>query len=259
MVGKNIGLSPYDISIIHRCGKKIYKPYLEHMSTKTDKSVAIDRNAMPTLLDFYETLLEQPEGNAKSLALSIEQYCVGNYDIFAHRTNVDLSSRFIVYDIKDTGSGSKELAMQICLNDIWNRITENKKLGKITWIYLDEFYLLTQTESSAMFLQQIFKRARKWGGIMTGITQDIEDLTISPEARGIVNNCGFILMMNQSPLGRSQLQEMYNISPSLLDYITDKPSGTGLLYNGITTSPFINRFPTDTDLYRLLSTKAKEE
>ena len=257
MLGK-VGLSSYDVSVIHRCGRRILERYVAELKDKGDGSI-IDRKLMPTLKDFYNELMDQPESYAKALALGIEPYAIGNYDLFASRTNVNTDSRFIVYNIKNTGSGSKELAMQVCLNDIWNRITENKNKNKTTWIYLDEFYLLTQTQSSATFLQQIFKRARKWGGIMTGITQDIEDLLITPEARGIVNNCGFLLMMNQSPLGRAELQELYKISTSLLGFITDKPPGTGLLYNGTTIAPFENKFPKDTELYRLLSTKAKEE
>lgn len=258
IIGKNIGLTPYDVSIIHRCGKEIYRPYMEHIDSLKDQGITCDRNASPTLIDFYDKLLSQPEPDAKKLAMSLELYCIGNYDVFSHRTNIDANSRFLVYDIKDIGTGNKELGMLICLNDIWNRIIQNKREGKRTWIYLDEFYLLTQTEHSAKLLQEYFKRSRKWNGILTGITQDIEDLLISPESRGIFGNCGFVLMMNQSPIGRSELASMYNISSNLLSYITDKPPGTGLMYNGSCVVPFINKFPADTSLYKIMTTKAGE-
>lgn len=255
IVGKSIGLTPYDVNIIHRCGRAIYAPYVQHMNSIASTGITCDRNEVPTLMEFYDVLTKQPEPEARRLAMSMELYCVGNYDVFAHRTNVDVNSRLLIYDIKDIGSGNKELGMQICLNDIWNRIIENRKKGKRTWIYLDEFYLLTQTERSAMLLQEYYKRSRKWNGIITGLTQDVEDLLVTPEAKGIFNNSGFILMMNQSPIGRNELANLYQISPSLLGYITDKPPGTGLLYNGSSIVPFENRFPKDTELYRIMTTK----
>lgn len=124
--------------------------------------------------------------------------------------------------------------MMVCLSDIWNRIVRNKDehKNKATWVYLDEFYLMVQTESSAIMLQEYFKRCRKYHGIMTGITQDIEDLLITPEGRGIFNNSGFVAMLSQSNIGRSEIQEQFDVSDALIDYIKDKPLGTGLLYTG---------------------------
>ena len=129
----------------------------------------------------------------------------------------------------------------------------------LTWIYLDEFYLLTKTERSAALLQEYYKRSRKWNGIITGITQDVEDLLITPESKGIFTNSGFILMMNQSPIGRGELANLYQISSSLLGFITDKPPGTGLLYNGSSIVPFENKFPQDTKLYKMLTTKPTDD
>lgn len=261
IAGGKYGLTPIDISIIQRCGRELYKPYMEHMRQLASQGskITCDKEAMPTLVNFYRLLLAQPEAEAQRLAMALEIYCTGNYDIFAHKTNVNVNSRMVVYNIKDIGSGMKELGLQICLNDVWNKIIDNRKLNKRTWFYIDEFYLLTQTESSARFLQQIYKRARKWNGVPTGITQNVEDLLTSPEARGIINNCNFILMLNQSPIDRNELASMFSLSPSLTDYITDKPAGTGLLYNGKTTVPFINEFPADTKLYKIMSTKPKED
>lgn len=259
IVGKTIGLTPYDINIIHKVGRKIYEPYLQHMNSIKNSGVTCDRSMAPTLIDFYDELTKQPEPEARQLSMSMELYCVGNYDVFAHRTNINVDSRFLVYDIKDIGTGNKELGMQICLNDIWNRIIENRKNGKRTWIYLDEFYLLTKTERSASLLQEYYKRSRKWNGVITGITQDVEDLLITPEAKGIFTNSGFILMMNQSPIGRGELANLYQISSSLLGFITDKPPGTGLLYNGSSIIPFENKFPQDTKIYKVLSTKPTDD
>ena len=258
-------LSATQINLIHKCGRQIYRPYYDHMKqvVKTKDAnghrITCDREAMPTLLDFYETLITISDPAAQQLAASLEMYCKGNYDMFAKKTNVNMDSRFVVYDIKDVAAGTKELALQICLNDIWNRIIENKKKKRKTWFYIDEFYLLLQTRSSALFLQQIYKRARKWGGIPTGITQNVEDLLTNNDARTILNNCNFLLMMNQSQIDRQALSDLYSISENLQDYITDKPAGTGLLYTGNSIIPFQNVFPRDNEMYKIMSTKATED
>lgn len=257
VIGGRYGLSPIQKSVIDRCVRQVYKPYMEHMA-KLGRATTCDKEAMPTLDDFYELLLKQPEPEAQNIALALELYCRGSLDTFAHKTNVNTSSRFIVYDIKDIGSGMKEMGLQVCLNDIWNKIIENKQKGKRTWFYIDEFYLLTQTDSSARFLQQIYKRARKWGGIPTGITQNVEDLLASKEARGVINNCDFIMMLNQSPLDRAELGQMLNMSPAQMSYITNSDAGQGLLYTGKSIVPFIDKFPTDNSLYRAMTTKPDE-
>ncbi len=252
-------MNPLMLNVIHKCGREIYRAYWKHVEALSRKTgVTCDREAMPTLVDFYQTLLREGSGQAQLLASALEMYCIGNYDLFAKKTNIDVNSRFIVYDIKDIPSGMKELALQICLNDIWNRIVENKKKNRRTWFYIDEFYLLTQQESSAQFVQQIYKRARKWGGIPTGITQNVDDLLTNEVAGTILNNCNFLLMMNQSQMDRNALARLYDISDPLLEYISDKPAGTGLVYTGSTIIPFINEFPSNNELYRIMSTKATE-
>lgn len=257
IIGGRYGLSPIQKSVIDRCVRQVYQPYIEHMNTLKG-TVTYDPDYMPTLVDFYELLLSQPEPEAQNLALSIELYCTGSYDTFAHRTNVNTRSRFVVYDIKDIGSGMKELGLQVCLDAIWNKMISNKKAGKRTWFYIDEFYLLTQTESSAKFLQQIYKRARKWAGIPTGITQNVGDLLESQIAVTILSNCDFILMLNQAPLDRQNLADLLNISPTQLTYVTNADSGQGLLYTGKTIVPFIDKFPTNTKLYKVMTTKPDE-
>lgn len=257
IIGGRYGLSPIQKSVIDRCVRQVYQPYVEHMNSLKG-TITYDADYMPTLIDFYELLLSQPEPEAQNLALSIELYCTGSYDTFAHRTNVNTRSRFVIYDIKDIGSGMKELGIQVCLDAIWNKMISNKKEGKRTWFYIDEFYLLTQTESSAKFLQQIYKRARKWGGIPTGITQNVGDLLESQIAVSILSNCDFILMLNQAPLDRQNLADLLNISPTQLTYVTNADAGQGLLYTGKAIVPFIDKFPSNTKLYKVMTTKPDE-
>lgn len=255
-IGGRYGLNPIQKSIIDRCVREIYKPYMEYLHKHPGITCAPDKT--PTLVDFYEQLLSQPEPEAQSVALALELYCTGSLDVFAHRTNVNTSSRFIIYDIKNIGSGLKELGLQVCLNDIWNKTIANKQLNKRTWFYLDEFYLLTQTESSARFLQQIYKRARKWGGVPTGITQNVEDLLASPEARSILNNCDFVMMLNQAPMDKVQLSQMFKISTALQQYITNANPGHGLLFTGRTLIPFVDMYPKDTQSFRVMTTNPND-
>jgi type IV secretory pathway VirB4 component len=258
IIGGRYGLAPIQKSVIDRCVRQVYQPYLAHIEKLKNKGVTFDKSAMPTLDDFYELLLIQPEPEAQNIALALELYCRGSLDTFAHKTNIETQSRFVVYDIKDIGSGMKEMGLQVCLNDIWNKIIENHKKGKRTWFYIDEFYLLTQTESSARFLQQIWKRARKWHGVPTGITQNVEDLLASKEARGIINNCDFVLMLNQAPLDRIELGHMLNISPAQMSYITNADAGQGLIYTSKYIVPFIDKFPSGNSLYKVMTTKPDE-
>lgn len=260
MSGDKRTLSANQKSIVDRCVRILYQPYMDHMKEvyKENHDITCDIKSSPTLKEFYELLLGQPEYDAQSLALTLERFCVGSLDTFAHHTNVNTSNRFIVYDIKDIGDGLKELGLQVCLNQVWNQIIENKKKGKYTWFYIDEFYLLTQTESSALFLQQVYKRARKWNGIPTGITQNVGDLLASPQACAILNNCEFIMMLNQSPIDKMQLANMLNISPTQLSYITNSDQGQGLIYTGKSIVPFLDRFPTNTKLYKVMTTKPED-
>ena len=258
VIGGKFGLSSVQKSIIDRCVRMLYQPYLQEMATRTDKSKTCDADLMPTMEDFYDILMAQSQQEAQSLALALETYAVGSLNIFSHPTNVEMNSRLITYDIKDIGASMKEMGLQICLNDIWNRIISNRKKGKYTWFFIDEFYLLTQTETSAAFLQQIYKRARKWWGIPTGITQNVEDMLCQKEARTIISNCDFIMMLRQAPLDRTELAAMLNISPAQLAYVTNSEPGQGLIYTGESIIPFVNNFPQNTQLYRAMSTRAGE-
>lgn len=254
VIGGRYGMSQAQKSVIDRCVREVYVPYVEYMQKHPERGT-VDISKMPTMEHFWKLLLRQPEPEAQQVALALERFVTGSLDTFAHRTNVDFHKRFVVYDIKDIGKGLKEMGLQVCLNDIWNRTITNKKQGKRTWFYIDEFYLLTQTATSASFLQEIFKRARKWWGVPTGITQNVEDLLLSPEARSILSNSDFVLMLNQAPNDKQDLAKMFNISTTQLSYITNADAGQGLIYTGKTIVPFIDKYPTNTKTYIAMSTK----
>ena len=257
IAGGKFGLSATQVSVIDRCVTALYQPYIDEMEKRKNSGITIDRTISPTFEDFYMLLKMQPEQEAQILATSIESYAIGNRDLFSHTTNVNTNSRIIAYDLKDIGN-MKELGLQICLNDIWNKTIANKSKGKYTWFFVDEFYLLTQTDSAATFLQQIFKRARKWGGIPTGITQNVEDVLAQPQSRTMLSNSDFIMMLKQAPLDRADLAALLHISPTQLTYVTNSAPGQGLIYTGDTIVPFINSFPTDNALYKAMTTKMTE-
>lgn len=259
MIGGSNYLSPIDKSIIQRVGRRCYVSYYNHMKELLKKGITCDKAAMPTLQDFYSEMTKQPEPQAQYLATAIESYCVGNYSIFAERTNVDTDNRMIIYNLKNMTSGMKELAMHVCMNDAWNHIIQNGMKGAYTRLYVDEFHLFTKSRTSSSFMQDIFKRARKWKGMPLILTQDINDMLQNDESEAILNNCSFIILMNQSPICRSRLREMYSISDQLLEYITDQPTGTGLVYNGNTMIPMENEFNPNTKMFSLMDSRIKAE
>jgi hypothetical protein len=252
MLGGKTELNGYAKSIIDNTLQELYAPYIEQLE-KRGKTIDID--ICPTLKDFYYALTERKEAEARNLASSIRMYCDGTLDLFSYHTNVDTNSRFIVYDISHIGTNLQELGMQICLNDIWNRMITNKKRSVRTWFYIDEMHLLLKQPSSASYLQMVWKRARKWMGTPTGITQNVEDLLNSTEGNTILSTSDFALMLSQSPLDRAALAAIYNISDEQQEYFTNVGSGEGLIYTSRTIVPFENRFPNDTELYKILSTK----
>ncbi len=246
LVGKQ-GLTAKERGIIDRCLTITYAEYMQDF----------DAEKIPTLIDFYEVLKSQPEKEAKGLALSFELYIKGNLNVFAHKTNVNTTNRVVCYDIKDLGKQLKTLGMLIVLDYVWNRITENRAKGKRTWIYMDEVYLLFANEYSANFLFELYKRARKWGGVPTGITQNVEDLLKSETARSMLSNTDFVMMLNQATSDRVQLARLLNISDNLLAYVTNSDSGQGLICCGGSVIPFRDKFPHN-ELYDLMTSKFGE-
>jgi type IV secretory pathway VirB4 component len=217
-----------------------------------------DPDKIPTLKEFYEILIRQKEPEAENLATSLELYITGNLSVFSNKTNIDIHNRLVCYDIKDLGKQLKTLGMLIVLDAVWNRITVNRNKGKRTWIYMDEIYLLFANEYSANFLFELYKRARKWGAIPTGITQNVEDLLKSELARRMLSNSDFIMMLNQAPSDRAELAKLLNISSTQLSYVTNSDPGQGLLFSGNSIIPFVDKFPQETKLYRMMTTKVEE-
>lgn len=254
VIGERYGLTATQRSIIDRCCRAIYQPYL---ASKIETG-EFDKRLIPTLLDFQHKLEEQKEYEAEQLATSLEIYTRGSLNLFAHHTNVDTDARFVVYDIKDIGNNIKSLAMLVVLDSVWNRIIQNKKKGRNTWFYIDEIYLLFKTETSANFLHECWKRARKWGGVPTGITQNVSDLLRNDTAQTMLSNCDFVCMLNQAPLDRNTLAELLNISSTQLSYITNSSPGEGLIYTGSSILPFVDNFPKNTKMYQAMTSKMEE-
>jgi len=236
-------------SIIDRCTANTYRFYQQGNYQGTP----------PTLQDFREELLKQDEPEAKEIALAIELFTNGSLNTFAMNTNVDTSNSLLCYDILDLGKQLLPIGMLVVLDSILNRITSNRNKGKHTYIFIDEIYLLFQYEYSANFLFTLWKRVRKYGACCTGITQNVEDLLQSHTARTMLANSEFIIMLNQASTDRTELARLLNISDLQMSYITNVKAGEGLIKIGSVLVPFINKFPRNTELYKLMSTKPGEE
>ena len=241
-------LGPKQKSIIDRCTANVYRVFQQGNY----------QGIPPTLQDFREDLLKQPEPEAKEIALAIELFTNGSLNTFAKNTNVDTNNRLICYDILDLGKQLLPIGMLVVLDSILNRITLNRSKGKNTYIFIDEIYLLFQYEYSANFLFTLWKRVRKYGAFCTGITQNVEDLLQSHTARTMLANSEFIAMLNQASTDRIELAKLLNISDLQMSYITNVGPGEGLLKVGSSLVPFVNHYPKNTELYRLMSTKPGE-
>ena len=236
-------------SIIDRCTAGIYREY----QSRGYEGIP------PTLQDFHRELLSQNESEAKEIALAIELFTDGSLNTFAKHTNVDTNNRLICYDILDLGKQLMPIGMLVVLDSILNRITRNRAQGRKTFVFIDEIYLLFQHEYSANFLFTLWKRVRKYGAYCTGITQNVEDLLQSHTARTMLANSEFLIMLNQAPTDRMELAKLINISSEQMDFIRDVNPGCGLIKVGSALVPFENKFPRNTKLYRLMSTKPNEE
>ena len=212
---------------------------------------------MPILQDLYDLLRGQDEPEAQRLATALEIYVTGSLNVFNHRTNVDINNRIVCFDIKELGKQLKKIGMLIVQDQVWNRVTVNRSAHKATRYYIDEFHLLLKEEQTAAYSVEIWKRFRKWGGIPTGITQNIKDLLASREIENIFENSDFIYMLNQASGDRQILARQLNISPTQLSYVTNSNEGEGLLFYGNVIIPFVDRFPKNR-LYQLLTTRPEE-
>lgn len=243
-----VPLGAKEKSIIDRCTANVYRSYQQ--SNYTGK--------VPTLQDFREELLRQTEPEAQDIALAIELFTDGSLNTFAKQTNVDTDNRLICYDILDLGKQLMSIGMLVVMDSILNRITQNRAKGKATFIFIDEIYLLFQHEYSANFLFTLWKRVRKYGAFATGITQNVDDLLQSHTARTMLANSEFIVMLNQASTDREELAHLLNISDLQLSYITNVDAGHGLIKVGSSLVPFANKFPKNTQLYKLMTTKPGE-
>ena len=248
IIGGRDGLEPIEKTVIDRSVTRIYQKYFENPQPQN----------MPILEDLYEEIKKQPEQEAGRIASALELYVKGSLNVFNHHTNVDISNRIVCFDIKELGKQLKKLGMLVVQDQIWNRVTINRNEHKSTRYYCDEFHLLLKDEQTAAYSVEIWKRFRKWGGIPTGITQNVKDLLSSAEIENIFENSDYIYMLNQAQGDREILAKKLGISPQQLSYVTQSGAGEGLLFYGNTIILFIDRFPKDTKLYSLMTTIPQE-
>ena len=248
VVGGKEGLQPVEKTVIDRCVHVIYRKYFENPTPEN----------MPLLEDLYNALLTQDEPEARHVAAALEIYVKGSLNIFNHHTNVDINNRIVCFDIKQLGKQLKKLGMLIVQDAVWGRVTANRSAGKSTRYYADEFHLLLKEEQTAAYSVEIWKRFRKWGGIPTALTQNVKDLLASPEVSNIFENSDFVYMLNQANGDRQILAKQLNISPHQLSYVTHSGEGEGLLFFGNVILPFVDHFPKDLELYRILTTRLSE-
>ena len=248
IVGGKEGLQPVQKTIIDRCVRLVYNEYLNDPKPEN----------MPILEDLYNLLREQEEKEAQYIATALEIYVTGSLNVFNHQSNVDIDNRIVCYDIKELGKQMKKLGMLIVQDQVWGRVTANRSSGKSTRYYMDEMHLLLKEEQTAAYSVEIWKRFRKWGGIPTGLTQNVKDLLSSREVENIFENSDMIIMLNQAAGDRQILAKQLNISPHQLSYVTHSGEGEGLLFFGNVILPFVDRFPTNLELYRIMTTKLGE-
>jgi len=248
IVGGKEGLQPVQKTLIDRCVRLVYNDYLNDPKPEN----------MPVLENLYDLLRAQEEKEAQYIATALEIYVTGSLNVFNHRTNVNINNRIVCYDIKELGKQLKKIGMLVVQDQVWNRVTVNRAARKSTRYYIDEMHLLLKEEQTAAYTVEIWKRFRKWGGIPTGITQNVKDLLSSREVENIFENSDFVYMLNQAGGDRQILARQLGISPHQLSYVTHSGEGEGLLFYGSVILPFIDRFPKDTELYRIMTTRLSD-
>ena len=242
MMGK---VEPDEKSIIDQCLRRVYHRFFDDPVPEK----------MPILQDLFDEIEKYGGERARHVVDCMAIYVTGSLNVFNHRTNVDIQSRIVCYDIKELGKQLKKLGMLVVQDQVWGRVTVNREAHKSTRLYVDEFHLLLKEEQTAAYSVEIWKRFRKWGGIPTGITQNVKDLLSSREIENIFENSDFIYMLNQAAGDRQILARQLNISPHQLSYVTNSNAGEGLLFYGNVIIPFIDHFPKQTHLYKLLTTR----
>ena len=254
IVKSPFGLSSVQETIVDECVHALYEPFM-----KDGILQPIPKEKMPTLTDLQVAIGKRQEPEARELAMSLKMYTGnGSLNTFGFQSNVDVDNRFVVYDIKNVGTKLMPLAMLILLDSIQNELFENRKQGRNTWFWVDEIYLLFQDDRTATFLNALFKRARKYGGVPTGITQNVEDLLENDTARKMLSNCNFLQILNQAPVDCEKLKDLLNLSDSQVNAITAAPRGQGLIYTGTNCVAFYSQFPKKSPIYRVLTSDMAE-
>jgi type IV secretory pathway VirB4 component len=248
IIGGKSGLEPVEKTIIDRCVRLVYRDYLADPRQEN----------MPILQDLYELLLRQPEPEAHKISTSLEIYVTGSLSVFNHQTNVDINNRLVAFDIKELGKSLKKIGMLILEDAVWNRVTVNRASRRTTWFFIDELHLLLKDELTSSYTVEIWKRFRKWGGIPTGLTQNVKDFLSSRDVENILENSDFIILLNQAAGDRQILAKQLGISPHQLSYVTHSNAGEGLVIYGSMIIPVVDRFPKDTEIYKLLTTRPSE-
>ena len=249
IVADKSGLKPIQKSVIDRCVHIIYRKYFEN---------PVPDN-MPILEDLYDTLRAQKEPEAQAVASSLEMYVKGSLNVFNNRTNVDIHNRIVCYDTKEIGNNMKKIAMLVVQDQVWGRVTENRNAKKSTRYYIDEFHLLLKEEQTAAYSVEIWKRFRKWGGIPTGITQNVTELLQSREISNIIDNSDFVYLLNLGSNDRKVVKESLNLSNKQVQYVTNSDVGEGLMVYGNIVLPFVDKFPKGTKLFESMNTKLVED
>lgn len=248
-------LNAQEKSFVDRCVRKAY--------AKSNVLTTLDPKDMPTLGTFLECMKEENENINKDmkdkLIITVDMYVNGSAKYFDNQTNVNTKSRFIAYDIRDLNGNLKTQSMLLILDYIWNRLSENRDKGRKTYIYFDEAHLLFQDEYSLDYLRMLWKRARKYGGVLTGITQNVEDLLKDDKSRSMLSNSEFLVLLKQNPTDAAKLQDILHFTDSEIQYVNDTPAGHGILVlGGKTKIPFYDEFPKDTKLYSMMTTNFSE-
>lgn len=248
-------LNAQEKSFVDRCVRKAY--------AKSNVLTTLDPADMPALGTFLECMKEETENINKDmkdkLIITVDMYVNGSAKYFDNQTNVNTKSRFIAYDIRDLNGNLKTQSMLLILDYIWNRLSENRDKGRKTYIYFDEAHLLFQDEYSLDYLRMLWKRARKYGGVLTGITQNVEDLLKDDKSRSMLSNSEFLVLLKQNPTDAAKLQDILHFTDSEIQYVNDTPAGHGILVlGGKTKIPFYDEFPKDTKLYSMMTTNFSE-
>jgi len=247
VVGGKDGLQPVERTVIDRCTRLVYRNVLQDPTAP-----------MPILQDLYELLNQQPETEAKRLATALEIYCTGSLNVFNHHTNVDTENRIVCIDLKKLGSGLRTIAMHITNELTWATVDDNFRRGIFTWCYYDEAHMLLRDTLTASYFVTIWKMLRKKACVPSALTQNVKDFLASKEIENILENTDFIVMLSQAQGDRQILAKQLGISEHQLSYVTHSNSGEGLLFFGNTTIPFVDRFPANTEIYRLLTTRPED-